>query len=84
MLDIIVPVYNENRGILKLFKEIRKEIKTSKRVLIVYDFEEDTTLPVILAERENYPFDIILVKNNIGRGALNAIKVGMQDRKSVV
>lgn len=78
MLDIIVPVYNEDKGILKLFDEIQSEIKVPKRVLIVYDFEEDTTLSVVLSEKENYPFEIILVKNNIGRGVLNAIKVGMQ------
>lgn len=47
MLDIIVPFYNEGQGILKLFDEIQKEIRTPKRVLAVYDFEEDTTLPVI-------------------------------------
>lgn len=77
MLDIIVPFYNEGQGILKLFDEIQKEIQTPKRVLAVYDFEEDTTLPVIKKNRCNYAFKIELVKNSIGRGALNAIKTGM-------
>ena len=43
MLDIIVPVYNEDKGILRLFDEIEREIKTPKKVMIVYDFDEDST-----------------------------------------
>lgn len=78
MLDIVVPVYNEAQNILKLFDEIRDEITTPKKVMVVYDYEEDTTLPVVINNKERYPFEITLVKNNIGRGVLNAIKVGMQ------
>lgn len=78
MLDIVVPVYNEDQGIVKLFDEINAEIKTSKRILVVYDFEEDTTVPVVNENKEKYPYEIVLIKNDIGRGAINAIKVGMQ------
>lgn len=78
MLDIVVPVYNEGKSILRLFDEIRDEIKTDKRVSVVYDFEEDTTVPVVRESKDRYPFAIRLLKNDIGRGALNAIKVGMR------
>lgn len=78
MLDIVVPVYNEGQGILRLFNEIQEEIKTPKRVLVVYDFEEDTTVPAVKENKDNFPFEILLVRNDIGRGALNAIKVGMR------
>lgn len=78
MLDIVVPVYNEDQGIVKLFDEINAEIRTPKRILVVYDFDEDTTVPVVQQNKEKYPFKIVLIKNDIGRGAVNAIKVGMQ------
>ena len=78
MLDIVVPVYNEDKGILKLLDEIQREIRTDKRVLIVYDFEGDTTVPVVEKNKEHYAFHIQLVRNRIGRGALNAIKTGMR------
>ena len=78
MLDIVVPVYNEEKGILRLFEEIEREIKTEKRVMIVYDFEGDTTVPVVKEHRHDYSFPIDLVLNTIGRGALNAIKMGMR------
>lgn len=78
MLDIIVPVYNEGQGILKLFNEIQEEIRTPKRVLVVYDFNADTTVPFVRASKDQYSFEIILIKNILGNGALNAIKTGMQ------
>ena len=82
MLDIVVPVYNEDKGILRLFEEIEREIKTDKRVMIVYDFEGDTTVPVVLEHQHDYSFPIDLVLNTIGRGALNAIKMGMRTATS--
>lgn len=78
MLDIVVPVYNEDKGILRLFEEIEREIKTLKRVMIVYDFEADTTVPIVKQHQNEYSFQIDLVLNTIGRGVLNAIKTGMQ------
>lgn len=78
MLDIVVPVYNEDKGILRLFGEIEQEIKTPKHVMIVYDFDEDTTVPVVKEHQNDFSFKIDLVPNTIGRGALNAIKTGMQ------
>lgn len=78
MLDIVVPVYNEDKGILRLFEEIENEIKTPKHVFVVYDFDGDTTVPVVEAHKNDYSFKIDLVLNTIGRGALNAIKMGMK------
>lgn len=76
MLDIVVPVYNEDKGILRLFDEIEREIKTPKHVMIVYDFEEDSTVPVVKAHKDEYTFKIDLILNTLGRGVLNAIKTG--------
>lgn len=81
MLDIVVPVYNEGRGVMRLFDEIQREIQRPKRVMIVYDFEEDSTLPVVRESCRRYSYEISLVKNNIGQGALNAIKAGMKAAK---
>ena len=78
MLDIVIPVYNEAGSIGKLFDEIRREIKTQKRVLIVYDFDEDTTVPAVRSLKDSCGFEVVLQRNTLGRGALNAIKCGMQ------
>ena len=82
MLDIVVPVYNEGRGIIKLFDEIRDKISTPKQVIVVYDFEGDTTIPVVADHIQRYQFQIRMIRNSNGAGALNAIKAGMQEAKS--
>ena len=74
-MNIIIPVYNEADNIYRTLSEIEKQIHTPNRIIIVYDFEEDNTVPVIreIMEKRGH---IRLVKNRYGRGVLNAIKTG--------
>ena len=43
-LDIIIPVYNEDKNIVRLLQSLENEITCNFRVLICYDSETDTTL----------------------------------------
>ncbi len=76
MLDIVIPVYNEALNIEKCLNELALKVKVPFKVLVVYDFDEDDTLPVIKNIKNGYKFSISLIKNNIGKGPLNAIKAG--------
>lgn len=81
MLDIIIPVYNEAEYIKATLDEIKRCVHVDMTVHIVYDKDEDNTLPVVrdcIASGE-YPYAIELMKNKYGRGALNAILTGLQD-----
>lgn len=78
MINIVIPVYNEGGNIQKLFEEIKEKMNTPAEILVVYDFDEDNTLPVIAAIKDKYPFPVRVERNLYGRGALNAIKSGMQ------
>ncbi|MDR1884615.1 MAG: glycosyltransferase [Prevotella sp.] len=78
MLDIVVPVYNEGGNIEKLLNEIEEKVRARKRIVIVYDFDEDDTLEVISSIKHKYSFSITLVKNRFGRGVLTAIKTGLK------
>lgn len=76
-LDIVIPVYNEHDLIARTLDEIEQKIKTPYKVIIVYDFPEDTTLPVVRKYREENPGrNIQLLQNTRGKGALNAIRSG--------
>jgi dolichol-phosphate mannosyltransferase len=78
-LSIIIPVYNEAENIAKTINRIEKEVKTPHQIIIVYDFKEDTTIPVVKKiQKENK--NILLVKNSIenGRGVVKAIKTGFR------
>lgn len=75
LLSVIVPVYNEKDNFEGLYREVKDKIKQDKQLIVVYDFDEDTTLPVArkIAKQDS---SVRLVKNTIGRGPLNAIKAG--------
>ena len=77
MIEIIIPVYNEGGNIRKTLKQINEKISVNKKVKFIYDFDEDNTIPAIHEEKNKYDFEINLIKNSFGRGALNALKTGL-------
>lgn len=81
LLHIISPVYNEADNFPALYKEIKKYIKTPHQLVIVYDFDEDNTVPVV-KKYQKKDKQIVLHKNQRGRGALNALLSGFDYVKS--
>jgi dolichol-phosphate mannosyltransferase len=83
-IAIIIPVYNESENIEKNLDAIQQGITGSQdtiKVHIVYDLDQDTTLPVIAKIRAKYSFPIELIKNPSG-GVCNAIKTGLDQAKA--
>jgi len=75
-LGIIIPVYNEAENIRKTLNSIEEKIKTPHMIHIVYDFDEDNTLPVVQEFiRKGRPLK--LLKNPV-RGVVNAVKTGLR------
>ena len=77
-LTIVVPVFNEGANFTALWSEISSAIHTPFTAIIVYDFDEDDTLPVvseIVAEGERR---LVLRKNAYGKGVTGAIKTGLE------
>src|SRR5208283_4375149 len=77
-LTIVIPVYNEGANFRALWSEIASAIHTPFTAIVVYDFEQDNTLPVIseiVASGENR---LVLRKNAYGRGVTRAIKTGLE------
>jgi dolichol-phosphate mannosyltransferase len=82
-VDFVMPVYNEGENIARTLDEMDRQVKIPKRVLVVYDFDEDTTVPVVRELMPRYPW-VELHKNTLGRGVLNAIRAGIAATKSEV
>ncbi len=74
-LTLIVPVYNEAENIRNLLGEVERRVPQPFRVLIVYDFAEDTTVPVVREMAAARPW-LELVKNDLGRGVVCALRAG--------
>lgn len=81
ILNIITPVFNEADNFPDLYNEIKKYIKTPHRVIVVYDFDEDSTVPVV-KKYQQHDKSLVLHKNNLGKGALNALLSGFNYVKS--
>ncbi|MFH1309435.1 MAG: glycosyltransferase family 2 protein [Candidatus Omnitrophota bacterium] len=80
LINIIIPVYNESEMIGSTLSEIKDKIKAEHIISIVYDFEEDNTLPAVEKFcEENKAKNIRVIKNKYGRGALNAIRSGFEN-----
>lgn len=81
MIDVFVPVYNEEGNIKKLFDEFDKKINSEFEVLIVYDSPDDNTLPIIKNIKDKYKFNVRLERNHYGCGANGAFRTGMESVK---
>lgn len=75
-LDIIIPVYNEGDNIVPTLRGLAAGVKTSNRILICYDREDDDTLPAIRSNRERFDKLTIELVRNRGRGAHGAVVTG--------
>jgi dolichol-phosphate mannosyltransferase len=75
-LTIVVPVYNEPDNIGPALRRLADAVHVPAETLVVYDFDEDTTVPVVRAMQAELP-GVQLLRNDLGRGVLNAMKAGI-------
>ena len=76
-LSVVCPVYNEGANIGALLNRLSREVSIPMEMIVVYDREDDDTLPALAPLRP--PFPVRTVRNQFGRGALNAIKTGFRE-----
>jgi len=76
MLSIVVPVYNEADNIRQILAALANAVNIPAEVLIVYDDEGDTTLPVARSCVPPPATEYRLLRNTLGRGPANALKAG--------
>jgi dolichol-phosphate mannosyltransferase len=77
-VTFVLPVFNEPDNIEATLRGLRTEVRSAHEVLVVYDFDEDTTVPVVRALQADMP-EVRLLRNDLGRGVLNAMKAGMAE-----
>ena len=75
-LSIVIPVYNEPDNIGPTLRRIASEVHTPHEILVVYDFDADTTVPVVRDLQAELPA-VRLHRNEIGRGVLKAMRAGI-------
>jgi dolichol-phosphate mannosyltransferase len=75
-VSVVVPAYNEGRAIVPVLDRLFESVHLACEVLVVVDFEEDTTVPVVAEYSLKEP-RIQCIVNTYGRGPANAIRFGI-------
>ncbi len=75
-LSVVMPVYNEGEAVEPVLRALDSAVRTPHEILVVYDFDADTTVPVIV--RLTPEIDGL---RGLGRGVLNAMKAGLAEAR---
>jgi glycosyltransferase involved in cell wall biosynthesis len=75
-LAIVLPVYNEGEAVEPVLRALSAGVTTPHELVVVYDFDGDTTVPVITRLVDEIP-GLRGLRNDLGRGVLNAMRAGM-------
>ena len=75
-LSIIIPVYNEGANFAKLWNEICSRIRSDFMAFVIYDFDEDDTVPVVQAIIDGGESRVRPVRNRVRKGVVGAIVTG--------
>src|SRR5262245_57097635 len=80
-VSMVMPVFNEGEAIVPVVRALSRAVATSHEIVIVYDFDEDPTVPVIERLATELP-SVRGLRNDLGRGVLNAMKAGIAASRS--
>jgi len=83
-VSVVIPAYNEGPDILPVLDRLLESVSLPCEVLVVVDFPEDTTIPVIEAYGARSQPSVRTVVNTYGRGPANAIRYGVDQAKAAV
>lgn len=75
-VSIVIPAFDEGERIVPALDRIVESVQLDKEVLVVVDFPEDTTIPVVERYAPSQP-DVRCVINDYGPGPANAIRYGV-------
>ena len=75
-ISVVIPAYNEGESIVPVLDRIFDAVQSKCEILVVVDFEQDTTVPVLQAYSEHEP-RLKAVVSTYGRGPANAIRYGI-------
>jgi len=76
-LSILIPVLNEGVNLKIMLRILNATLDIPHEILIVYDSENDDSIPVVKSMQKNFP-NQRLIHNTMGKGVVYAIKAGVE------
>lgn len=80
-VSVVIPAYNEGEHIVPPLVRIFEAVQLPCEVVVVVDFPEDTTIPVVERFAADEP-RLRAVVNTYGKGPANAIRYGIDNAKA--
>jgi len=81
LLSVVVPVRHEAENVQALFAALRDAVHVPAEVLLVFDADDDPTLPEARKWAALLPFELRLVRNDLGRGPAHALRKGFAEAR---
>ena len=82
-VSVVIPVYNEGEAIVAHLDRILEAVTLPSEILVVYDTDEDTTIPYLEKYAREEP-RVVPLRNTYGRGPARAIRFGVDHAQSGV
>ena len=79
-LTVLMPVRNEGHNVKIMVKALNSVIEVPNEILFIYDHPDDDCIEAVQELEVSYP-NIRLIHNQIGAGAYNAVKAGVNSSK---
>jgi dolichol-phosphate mannosyltransferase len=83
-VTVVIPAYNEGADIIPVLDRLLESVTLTCEVLIVVDFPEDSTIPVIEQYANHVQPTVRALVNDFGPGPAHAIRYGISQAKSPV
>lgn len=83
-VSVVIPAYNEGDHIVPVLDRIVESVTLPCEVLVVVDFPEDTTVPVVAAYGSHEQPTFRTVVNDYGRGPAHAVRYGIHQATAPV
>ena len=77
-MTVVIPVYNEGASFEKLWCELTRQVTAPFCAMVIYDFDEDNTVPAVKAVIARGEERLRLIKNEIRRGVVGALLTGFR------
>lgn len=82
-VSVVIPVHDEAEAIVPCLDRVLEAVRLPCEVLVVYDSEDDSTLPYLFAYAGKEP-RVVPVLNTYGPGPANAIHFGIDNARAPV
>ncbi|OGM33522.1 hypothetical protein A3D00_00110 [Candidatus Woesebacteria bacterium RIFCSPHIGHO2_02_FULL_38_9] len=79
-ISVVMPVKNEKDNITWTINNIVKYVKPQYEIIVVYDSDKDSTIPVVKKLITKYP-NVRLIKNDYGPGVVKATLKGFDEAR---